>query len=239
MQTQTRIGVCVLICLTFAIHILKKTFIVSIMNDIVIIQRKIFEIRGQKVILDRDLAELYGVETRVLNQAVKRNIERFPEDFMFQLTQAEWKTISLQILMRFDEWKSQNVISNSIKMGVRKMPFAFTEHGVVMLASLLRSDIAIKMSVQITRAFVAMRQAIAALATTEQKIELLNEKVERLNMYIEEVMRDQNDINEEQQQINEETSLQLELINQSLAELQAKPKDTPRRRIGFDVSDNE
>ena len=119
------------------------------------------------------------------------------------------------------------------------MPYAFTEHGVIMLASLLRSEIAVTMSIQITRAFVAMRQTIAALASTESKIELLNERVERLNMYIEEVLRDQNDINEEQRTINEETSMQLELINQSLAELQAKPKEKPRRRIGYDVTDDE
>ena len=181
------------------------------MDEVAIIQRKIFEIRGQKVILDRDLAALYQVETRVLNQAVKRNTERFPEDFMFQLTKEEW-----QIL------KSQLVISNGYG-GQRYLPYAFTEHGVVMLASLLRSEIAIKMSVQITRAFVAMRQTLVALASADAKIELLTEKIERLNLYIEEVMHDQNDINEEQRAINEETAMQLELINQSLAELQSSP----------------
>ena len=202
------------------------------MSDLLLIQQKIFEIRGQKVILDRDLAALYQVETRVLNQAVKRNIDRFPEDFMFQLTLDEWKTISSQIVMTSEAeiLKSQIVISSW--GGDRKLPYAFTEHGVVMLASLLRSETAVTMSVQITRAFVAMRQTIAALATTATKVELLNEKVERLNMYIEEVLHDQNDI-------NEDVSMQLELINQSLAELQAKPKDTPRRRIGFNVDDNK
>lgn len=204
------------------------------MNDLAPIQRKIYEIRGQKVILDRDLAALYQVETRVLNQAVKRNIERFPEDFMFQLTKEEWEILKSQFVTTSEDenWKSQFVTSNSIKMGVRKMPYAFTEHGVVMLASLLRSEIAVTMSVQITRAFVAMRRTIAALASTESKIELLNERVERLNMYIEEVLRDQNEI-------NEETSMQLELINQSLAELQAKPKEKPRKRIGFNARDDE
>lgn len=196
------------------------------MSNLIAIQRKIYEIRGQKVILDRDLAALYQVETRVLNQAVKRNIERFPEDFMFQLTKEEWEILKSQIVIMDENWKSQFVTSNSIKMGVRKMPYAFTEHGVVMLASLLRSEIAVTMSVQITRAFVAMRRTIAALASTESKIELLNERVERLNMYIEEVLRDQNEI-------NEETSMQLELINQSLAELQAKPKDKPLHPAGF------
>ena len=193
------------------------------MDEVAIIQRKIFEIRGQKVILDRDLAALYQVETRVLNQAVKRNIERFPEDFMFQLTKQEW-----QIL------KSQLVISNGYG-GQRYLPYAFTEHGVVMLASLLRSEIAIKMSVQITRAFVAMRQTLVALASADAKIELLTEKIERLNLYIEEVMHDQNDINEEQRAINEETAMQLELINQSLAELQSSPvRDSSPHQIGFD-----
>ena len=196
------------------------------MSDLAVIQRKIYEIRGQKVILDRDLAALYQVETRVLNQAVKRNIDRFPEDFMFQLTKEECL-------------KSQIVILNMPKgQHLKYLPYAFTEHGVVMLASLLRSNIAVTMSVQITRAFVAMRQAISALAATESKIELLNERVEKLNMYIDEVLRDQNEMNEAQNEINRETSMQLELINESLAELRAQPKPNtkPRRKIkGFDA----
>ena len=199
------------------------------MNDIAVIQRKIYEIRGQKVILDRDLAALYQVETKALNQAVKRNIERFPEDFMFQLTLKEWREIAIN--EGVIDLKSQIVTSNW--GGVRKMPYAFTEHGVVMLASLLRSEIAVKMSVQITRAFVAMRQALVALTATEAKVELLNEKIERLNLYIEEVMHDQNDVNEMQRAINEETAMQLELINQSLAELQAKPAQKPLNPVGF------
>ena len=151
----------------------------------------------------------------------------------FVTTSEDANGLTSQTVISDENWKSQIVTSNSIKMGVRKMPYAFTEHGVVMLASLLRSEIAIAMSVQITRAFVAMRQTIAALATTETKIELLNEKVERLNMYIEEILHDQNDI-------NEETTMQLELINQSLAELQAqKRQEKPRRRIGYDVSPDE
>lgn len=92
------------------------------MNDIEIIRSKIYEIRGQKVMLDRDLAVMYGVETRTLNQAVKRNADRFPEDFMFQLTDEE-----------VEIWKSQIVMSNSVKMGLRRNPFAFTELGVAML----------------------------------------------------------------------------------------------------------
>ena len=210
-------------------HASEKKKIQTDMDEIAVIQRKIYEIRGQKVILDRDLAALYQVETKVLNQAVKRNIDRFPEDFMFQLTHQEWMKIVGNEGVA--DLKSQIVTSNW--GGVRKMPYAFTEHGVIMLASLLRSEIAIKMSVQITRAFVAMRQALVALTATEAKVELLNEKIERLNLYIEEVMRDQNDVNEMQRAINEETAMQLELINQSLAELQAKPKQKPMNPVGF------
>lgn len=200
------------------------------MNEIAVIQRKIYEIRGQKVILDRDLAALYQVETRVLNQTVKRNIDRFPEDFMFQLTRNDLHEIAVN--ESITNLTSQIVISSG-HGGQRYLPYAFTEHGVVMLASLLRSEIAVKMSVQITRAFVAMRQALVALTTTEAKVELLNEKIERLNLYIEEVMHDQNDVNEMQRAINEETAMQLELINQSLAELQSKPKAKPMRPVGF------
>jgi len=204
------------------------------MNDVTIIQRKIYEIRGQRVILDRDLAALYQVETRVLNQAVKRNIERFPEDFMFQLTWQEVEILKSQIVISSsDVPTSQFVILNGKGQNIKHLPYAFTEHGVVMLASLLRSEIAVKMSVQITRAFVAMRQALTALASTETKLELLNEKIERLNLYIEEVMHDQNDVNEMQRVINEETSMQLEAISAALAELQSKPKTQPMRSIGF------
>lgn len=204
------------------------------MSDIAIIQRKIYEVRGQKVILDRDLAVLYQVETRVLNQSVKRNKERFPDDFMFQLSQEEWQDISSQIVMTSSsDMTSQNVMTSPQKRPLSALPYAFTEHGVVMLASLLRSDIAIRMSVQITRAFVAMRQALTAMAATEAKIELLNEKIERLNLYIEDVMHDQNDINEAHR-------MQLEAISIALSELQMQKRlQKPRRRIGYDVKPGE
>lgn len=99
--------------------------------EIAVIQQKIYEIRGEKVMLDFDLARLYGVETKVLNQAVKRNIERFPPDFMVQLTISEWNVL-----------RSQFVTSN--RGGRRYLPYAFTEHGVTMLASVLKSDTAVK-----------------------------------------------------------------------------------------------
>ena len=187
----------------------------SDMDQLELIQKKIYEIRGQKVMLDRDLATMYGVETRALNQAVKRNMERFPEDFMFQLTDEETA-----------DWKSQIVMSNSIKMGLRRNPYAFTELGVAMLSSVLNSKAAIQVNMGIMRAFVAVRQIIN-LPSATQFVQLQNE-VKELKDYLEEVFTDQNDI-------NEDTRMQLELINQTLAELQAQRKLTekPRNPIGF------
>lgn len=124
------------------------------------IANKIYFIRNQKVMLDRDLAKLYGIETRVLKQAVKRNISRFPQDFMFELTKSE-----------FENWRSQFVISNSDKMGLRYLPMAFTEHGVLMLSSVLKSDKAIQVNIQIMRIFAKVRQML--LDTTELKIDIL------------------------------------------------------------------
>ena len=108
---------------------------------------KIFSIRGLKVMVDRDLAILYNVETRALNQAVKRNIKRFPADFMFRMTDEE-----------FLNWKSQIVISKSEKMGLRKAPLVFTEQGVAMLSGILNSETAIKVNIQIIRVFVKLRR---------------------------------------------------------------------------------
>jgi hypothetical protein len=109
------------------------------------IESRIFLIRGKRVMLDRDLADLYGVETRVLNQAVKRNAERFPDDFMFQLTRLE-----------LDSLKSHIVISSW--GGIRKMPFAFTDYGVAMLSGVLNSATAIRINLDIMRAFVRLRE---------------------------------------------------------------------------------
>ena len=126
------------------------------------IQPLIRIIRGQQVMLDRDLAVLYRVETRVLNQAVKRNIERFPEDFMFQLTKEE-----------FENWKSQFVTSKSIIMGARKLPYAFTEQGIAMLSSVLKSQTAVDVNIRIMRAFVSMRRFIATNSQLFQRLETI------------------------------------------------------------------
>ena len=185
------------------------------MNQLELIQSKIYEIKGQRVMLDFDLAELYQVETRVLNQAVKRNIDRFPEDFMFQVTAEEWVVIS-----------SQFVMTSKNKRPKSALPLAFTEHGVVMLSSVLRSDIAVQTSVLITRAFVAMRQIIANSPVIMSA--QLQKEMKELKEYIEDVFADPNDI-------NEDTRMQIELINQVLAELQVHKKlsEKTRRPIGF------
>ena len=119
-------------------------------------------IRGQQGMLDRDLAELYGVETRRLNEQVKRNIERFPEDFMFQLTKEE-----------FENWKSQFATSNSIVMGARKRPYAFTEQGVAMLSGVLKSSTAVEANIRIMRAFVSMRHFMVNNAAIFQRLETI------------------------------------------------------------------
>lgn len=122
------------------------------------IANKIYFIRNQKVMLDRDLAALYGIETKVLNQAVKRNMSRFPEDFMFQLTEIEFQNLKSQIVT--SSWG-----------GTRKLPYAFTEHGVLMLSSVLKSNKAIQVNIQIMRIFTKVRQML--LDTTELKIDIL------------------------------------------------------------------
>ena len=187
------------------------------MNQLELIQSKIYEIRGQKVMLDRDLAELYQVETRVLNQAVKRNIDRFPEDFMFQLTKEE-----------FDQLKTNLIFQNGISNwgGTRKLPYAFTEQGLAMLSGILSSDTAIQVNINIMRAFVAVRRLISN-PPVDKNAEL-REEMKKLKDYMEEIFADQNDI-------NEDTRIQLELINQTLAELQVHQKlsDKPHRPIGF------
>ena len=129
-------------------------------NPLESIENLILNIRGKQVMLDRDLARLYGVETKVLNQAVKRNIERFPEDFMFQLNKEEFENWKSQIVT--SNWMSQNATSNSVIMGARKLPYAFTENGIAMLSGLLNSQIAIRVNIQIMRAFVAMRHSISS-----------------------------------------------------------------------------
>jgi len=135
------------------------------LSDVSRIKEKIYVIRGVQVMIDRDIAGLYSVETRVINQAVKRNTERFPEAYCFQLSDDE-----------FEQWKSQIVISNSEKMGLRKSPYAFTERGVAMLSTVLKSSSAISISMQIMDAFVSMRHYLADNAMVFQRLDRIELK---------------------------------------------------------------
>lgn len=197
-----------------------------------VIKNTIYDIRGQKVMLDYDLAAIYGVKTGSMNQAVKRNIDRFPEDFMFRLTEEEWEHLLQSGMI------SQIVISSLSKRKKSSPPFAFTEHGAVMLASVLHSSSAVQMSVMVTRAFIAMRQAISTMLSMDLKVEQLSHKVDQLNAYVEEILHDQNDINDQQEQTNMEVAYQLEAINDALDKLR-NAKVTPRKLIGFKTTANK
>lgn len=132
-----------------------------------VIVSKIYHIRGQKVMLDRDLAELYGVETRVLKQAVRRNSNRFPDDFMFEMTKEE-----------FEDWRSQFVTSKSDRRGLRYAPFCFTEQGVTMLSCVLNSDLAIAVNIKVIRIFVRLREMIMTHKDLLIKMEQIESKIE-------------------------------------------------------------
>ncbi len=132
-----------------------------------VIENKIFVIRGQRVMLDADLAFLYGVETKVLNQAMKRNIERFPDDFMFQLTVEETSNL-----------RSQFVTSSLGHGGKRKLPYVFTEHGVAMLSAILKSKQAVEMSIFIVRAFIKMRELLSTQKDVAYKIDKIVDVLE-------------------------------------------------------------
>lgn len=212
------------------------------MNEIQTIQDKIYEIRGHRVMLDSDLAAMYGVETRVLNQAVKRNIERFPEDFMFQLTKGEWTILKSRIVtsnstdnQEDDILTSQIVILKNGRGQHKKfMPYAFTEQGVAMLSSVLRSPLAIQVNIGIIRAFVEFRRMALTLTLPNSSADIaqLRKDFEELKLDIEDILHDQNDI-------NESTRIQLDNITMALAELQSKePRQKPRRKIGF-IQDND
>lgn len=158
---------------------------------------KIYMIRDQKVMLDRDLADMYGVETKVLKQAVRRNIGRFPEDFMFEMTSEELKN-----------WRSQFVTSNSEKMGLRYLPFCFTEQGVAMLSSILGSETAIQVNIQIIRVFTKMKQALLDNKEILLKVEKIEKKL---------IQHDEG----------------LETIFKVLKKLLPQPEPTNRESIGF------
>jgi len=184
--------------------------------EVAIIQNTIIEIRGQKVLLDRDLAEMYGVETKVLNQAVKRNIERFEgEDFMFQLTKNEvFENLKSQIVTSSDNGNLMFQNGTSSWGGTRKPPFAFTELGVAMLSSVLNSKIAIETNRNIMRAFVMLRQFALNYKELADKLREMEEKYDRQFVNI------------------------TEAINYLLQKDKIEIEQKNRRRIGF-IQNNE
>ncbi len=172
------------------------------------IENRIQLIRGHKVMIDADLAELYGVETRVLNQAVKRNLDRFPVDFLFQLSAEE-----------FEHWRSQVVISNpDAKMGLRRAPFAFTEHGALMAATVLSSPRAVEMSLYVVRAFVQLREVLATHKDLAAKLATLERQTQALAL--------------KHDTLAQNTRLQLKQVFEAIRELMVPP-DPPKRPIGF------
>ncbi len=198
------------------------------MEDIIAIQKRIYTIRNQKVMLDFELAELYGVDTAQLKRAVRRNIKRFEgEDFMITLSVAETEDLRSRCqngTMKIED--SSKGRGYNIKYG----SFAFTELGVAMLSSVLRSDTAIEINRNIMRAFVELRRLTQMVNASYQE---LQHEINDVKAYIEDILRDQNDINEEH-------SAQLEAISLALASLQTqKRQEKPRRRIGFDAKDDD
>jgi len=166
-----------------------------------IILKKIYLVREQKVMFDRDLAELYGIDNKRLKEAVRRNISRFPADFMFELTQEE-----------LSYWRSQFGTSNREKMGLRIPPFAFTEHGVLMLASVLNSERAILVNIQIVRVFTRMRRLMETHTEILRKLELIEKK----------------DVEQDQQIL-----LLFEYLRQMEQSRQQQEEQENRKRIGY------
>jgi hypothetical protein len=190
------------------------------------IQNRIYEIRGERVMLDFDLASLYEVETKALNQAVKRNIKRFPEDFMFQLTSAEFEEIRLQIDASNQGTSSQIVVTDGTNLksqfvtsswgGTRKLPYAFTEQGVAMLSGVLKSDMAINMNIAIMRAFVDVRKILLKQSNLNEQLTEIKER-----------------IGEHDVQLNELYDAMENLIDEKIAQL----KWNDRQRIGFKIKE--
>ena len=141
------------------------------------IQQKIYEVRGVKIMLDFDLAELFGIETRVFNQSIKRNETRFPKDFMFRLTTEEWQVLIGENAETSNS--SQIVMSSRKHRGKAYLPLAFTEHGVTMLASVMKSERAIEMNIAIVRAFIAMREMAMHYKDLAEKIAAMEEQYDK------------------------------------------------------------
>jgi len=156
-----------------------KFLIKQEMQIIKSIQNRIYEIRGERVMLDKELAELYQIETKALNLAVKRNIKRFPKDFMFQLNNEEWESLRFQIETSNDSnfLRSQNETSKKGRGGTRYLPHVFTEQGVAMLSGILNSDKAIAMNIAIMRAFIEIRRVLIQENDLREQMRLIKERI--------------------------------------------------------------
>ena len=173
------------------------------MDSLEPIKRKIYEIRGRRVMLDSDLAEMYKVETKNLKRAVRANIERFPDDFMFELTKVE-----------YDSLRCKNFTLKSGRGQHSKyLPFAFTREGIAMLSGLLRSEIAVQANINIMRAFFQMQEALLIVSNTQLQLEQIRAEIKQLRTDMNDTLADQNEI-------NESTRAQLEAISDALMELQ-------------------
>ncbi len=175
------------------------------MDSLEPIKRKIYEIRGRRVMLDSDLAELYMVETKNLKRAVRANIDRFPDDFMFELTKDEFDSLRC------------NFFTSNTRGGNRYLPFAFTREGIAMLSGLLRSPIAIQANINIMRAFFQMQEALLIVSNTQLQLEQIRSEIKQLRTDMNDTLADQNEI-------NELTRAQLDAISDALAELQNQDK---------------
>jgi len=205
----------------------KNEIVKSSVTDVTLdrIQTMIHVVRGERVILDSDLAMLYGVETKNLKRQVKRNISRFPSDFMLELSREEYQSL----------WCQNGTLEHGRGEHTKYLPFAFTENGVAMLSSVLTSEVAINTNIQIMRAFTMMRKTLAVINQTTLRQDKLELEVEKLKNYMEDVLRDQNDT-------NEDIAAQMEAISQSLAELGMQvdslvkqPSKTKPNPVGYEA----
>ena len=198
-----------------------------------VIKSHIYEVRGRRIMIDSDLAELYGVETKNLKRAVKMNIERFPDDFMFELTKEEYDFLRCNFF----------TLKTGRGQHSKYLPYAFTQEGIAMLSGLLRTPIAIQVNINIMRAFFQMQQALLMMSDTKLQLEQIRSEIKQLRIDMDETLRDQNDINEIISKEQDNISVQLENINDAIAQLQAESNqkliNNQRNPIGFVINKND
>ena len=207
------------------------------MNDIQIaavspesVKAHIIQVRGRHVMIDSDLAMLYGVETKNLKRAVRANIERFPDDFMFELTKDEYDALRCSFF----------TLKRGRGQHSKYLPYAFTQEGIAMLSGLLRTPVAIQVNINIMRAFFQMQQTLMAVSDTHLQLEQIRSEIKQLKIDMDETLRDQNDINELLSQGQDRLFVQIEGINDAIAMLQAeenqKALNAQRNPIGFKIN---